>query len=447
MIQRISSELLILLSFIGLILVGTGLLLLPMSTTAGSLSVLDAVFTSTSAACVTGLVLLDTGSDFTFFGQAVILAVIQLGGLGIITLSTFFAILLGKKMPLKQREVVRQTHSTLDTRDFTRLVRRIVFFTLSFEAIGALLLFLEWRKDFDILEGIWVSVFHSVSAFCNAGFSLFPDSLSRYHADLGVNLIVIVLITLGGLGFFVIYDLERFLIYRKRLSLHSNLVLRTSVFLVVAGTVMFFMLEYKNVLSGHTLYEKLIISLFQSVTARTAGFNTIEIGDLTNSSLVFLMFLMFVGGSPGSTAGGIKTTALALLLATAHSRFIGRNTTNVLNRTVPEKTISQMNTVLLLSLVLLFFFYFTLQWSETGSVPHKTVAGSLMETSFEAVSAYGTVGLSAGQTAKLSPWGKMQIIALMFLGRVGPLAVAIAIGRQYQRRIHYEFYKENVMVG
>lgn len=447
LLSRISGEWMIIGSFLALIVIGTGALMLPISSAGKQISFLDALFTTTSAACVTGLTVVDTGSFFSLFGQAVLLAVIQIGGLGIITLSSFFAILLGKKMPLKQRDVVRQTHSSMDAQSFISVLKRIILFTFMIELMGATALAVAWRSHFPFWENLKNAVFHSVSAFCNAGFSTFPDSLIRFRVDLPTNLIIIILITLGGVGFFVIYDVERRLRYKARLSLHTRLVLITSAALVASGTAMCLLLEWNNGLAGYGVFDKLLLSLFQSVTTRTAGFNTLDLSTLTNSTLVFFMFLMFIGGSPGSTAGGIKTTTLALLIATTYCSFNGRSTTNIMNRTVPEKTINQMQSIILISLVILFVSYFTLQWTETGSRPHRETAGMLMETSFEAVSAFGTVGLSTGVTPTLSPFGKIQIIVLMFIGRVGPLVIAIAIARRHHHRIEYEFYKENVMVG
>lgn len=446
-ILRLPNESFILISFAGLIAFGSLLLLLPVSTRGGQISLIDAVFTATSATCVTGLVVVDTGSYFSPVGQGVILALIQIGGLGIITLSTFFAILMGKRIPMRQREVVRQTHYSLDPRSFFQLVKRIVAFTLGIEALGAALLFLVWRNQFPPLRAAALAAFHSVSAFCNAGFSLFPDSLIRYQTNYAVNFIIMVLILVGGIGFAVIYDVERMLFYRKPLSFHSRVVIRTTGALIAFGTLLFCILEYHNALAGLSFLDKLLVSLFQSVTPRTAGFNTVDFSHLTNSSLILILLLMYVGGSPGSTAGGIKTTSLAILLGMAYSRARGLRSTNMLKRTVPEKSVNEVLAVILISIAILLVFNFTMQWSETGVVPHSKAAGSFMETSFETVSAFGTVGLSTGITGDLSFWGKFQIILLMFIGRVGPLTIAVMIGRQQERILQIEYYKENVMVG
>ncbi len=444
---RLPEGTVILLSFLGLILSGTFLLLLPAATHSGEIAFVDALFTSTSAVCVTGLIVVDTGSYFTGFGQAVILLLIQIGALGIITVSTFAAVVLGKRIPLKQREIVRQTHSSLDPAAFRKLVIRIILFTLAIEGAGAGLLFFRFQSRFPWGAALWQSVFHSISAFCNAGFSLFEDNLIGYRSDWLVNLVVMGLIVLGGIGFLAIYDVEKTIRQRSRLALHTKMTLLTTAFLIAAGALAFFLLEYRNMLSGFTLPQKVLISLFQSVTPRTAGFNTVDFGQLTNSSLLLVWFLMFVGGSPGSAAGGIKTTTFAVFLAAGWNRYQGRAYTNVFNRTIPEKVVNEAISIILISMAVLIIFNFTMQWTENGAVPHNRSAFGFLETTFETVSAFGTVGLSTGITSKLSAWGKIQIILLMMIGRVGPLTIAYVIGVKHGRRIQYQYYTENVMVG
>ncbi len=444
---RLKSEWLIIYSFLGLSLIGAALLLIPAATAHGRIPVIDALFTATSAVCVTGLTVVDTGTYYAGFGQSVILILIQLGGLGIITISTFFAILLGKRMPLRQGEVVRQTHSSIDPASFASVVRRILFFTFAFEGAGSILLFSRWHTEFPPVEAAKLSVFHSVSAFCNAGFSLFHNSLMDYKADVLVNFVVIGLIFLGGIGFLVIHDVERWIRYRKQLSLHSRLALTVSAILIVSGAALFLLFEWRNALTGYNWWERVIIALFQSVTSRTAGFNTVHFSILTNSSMVLIMFLMWVGGSPGSTAGGVKTTTFAILIATAISRIQGQDSTNIWRRTIPAKVVSSMVAIVLISISVLFLFYFLLQWTEGGWIPHTVEGHRSLELAFEATSAFGTVGLSAGITPHLTFWGKVQIIILMLVGRIGPLAISVAIARRHTHRAQYEYYRENVMVG
>ena len=444
---RLKSEWLVIYSFVVLSVAGAVLLSLPICANREGIAPIDALFTSTSAVCVTGLVVVDTGTTFSGVGQAVILGLIQLGGLGIITISTFFAILLGKRMPLRQGEVVRQTHSSIDPASFVAVVKRILWFTFAFEGIGSVLLFGRWHSEFPPMEAARLSVFHAVSAFCNAGFSLFHNSLMDYKTDIVVNLVVMAMILLGGIGFLVIHDVERWLRYRKRLSLHSRLALTVSLILVVCGAGLFLLFEWRNALTGYSWWERVMLALFQSVTSRTAGFNTVDFSILTNSSLVLLMFLMFVGGSPGSTAGGVKTTTFAVLVATAISRIQGRDSTNVWRRTVPEKNVNSMTAIILISISVMFVFYFLLQWTEAGWVPHTVEGHRSLQLAFEAISAFGTVGLSAGITSQLTFWGKLQIIILMLVGRIGPLVLSIAIARRRTHRTQYEYYRENVMVG
>lgn len=444
---RVNGEWWIIWSFVGLAATGALLLKLPAATSQGELSWMDALFTATSAVCVTGLTVVDTGTAFSPLGQALILSLIQVGGLGIITVSTFFAIIMGKKVPLLRGEVVRQTHFSVETGSFRSLVIRIVQLTFLFEGLGAACLFLAWREEFGTAESLWLAVFHAVSAFCNAGFSLFSDSLEHYVADPVVNGVVMSLIVLGGLGFLVIHDVERRIRWGVRLSLHSRLVLLVTGVLVLGGAGMICLLEWRNTLAALPLPEKLMAAAFQSITARTAGFNTLHTVDLTNASLVFLMLLMFVGGSPGSTAGGIKTTTFAVLLGTAWNRMRGREATILLNRTVPEKVVNSTLAVVLVAVALLFTAYFTLEWLETGWIPHPRAGNQAFELFFEAVSAFGTVGLSTGITPRLSNGGKFLLVLLMLVGRIGPLAVSVAVSRRSVRRVQYEFYRENVTVG
>ncbi|MEJ2080835.1 MAG: potassium transporter TrkG [Acidobacteriota bacterium] len=393
---RLKSEWLIIYSFLGLSLIGAALLLIPAATAHGRIPVIDALFTATSAVCVTGLTVVDTGTYYTGFGQSVILILIQLGG---------------------------------------------------FEGAGSILLFSRGHTEFPPVEAATLSVFHSVSAFCNAGFSLFHNSLMDYKADVLVNFVVIGLIFLGGIGFLVIHDVERWIRYRKQLSLHSRLALTVSAILIVSGAALFLLFEWRNALTGYSWWERVIIALFQSVTSRTAGFNTVHFSILTNSSMVLIMFLMWVGGSPGSTAGGVKTTTFAILIATAISRIQGQDSTNIWRRTIPAKIVSSMVAIVLISISVLFLFYFLLQWTEGGWIPHTVEGHRSLELAFEATSAFGTVGLSAGITPHLTFWGKVQIIILMLVGRIGPLAISVAIARRHTHRAQYEYYRENVMVG
>lgn len=440
-------------SFAALILTGAVLLALPFaSATASPVSPLDALFTATSATCVTGLVVVDTGSRFSAAGQTVVLLLIQLGGLGIMTFAIFFALLLGRRISFRDRLVIQDSLHHSPTKEIRELVGYILAFTLSVEGVGALLLWLRWRGDFGAARAAWLGVFHAVSAFCNAGFSLFPDSLTRYRGDALVNLVVPVLIVIGGLGFLVSMELKEQATARLRgrrthpLSLQAKLVLTVTGWLLAAGFLGFLALEWRNLLAGMPLGEKLLAAWFQSVTPRTAGFNTVAYGHAASATLFFTVLLMFVGGSPGSTAGGIKTTSLGLLLGLVRARWRGRGRAMIYRRTIPHAAMDRALSVTLLSWVLISVVLMLLLVTEQGAGPHDPAAPRFLALLFEAVSAFGTVGLSTGLTASLTSAGKGLVILLMFVGRLGPLTVALAAG-QREERGRFRYAEENVMIG
>ncbi len=436
-------------SFALLIAAGTALLKLPGCTGPDGISWIDSLFTATSAVCVTGLVVVDTGTAFSLPGQAVILAMIQLGGLGLMTFSVFFLRLVGRNVSLRDELAVRDSLSYTPTHDISELVRSAILYALTIEGLGALLLFINWSRDFPPLQALWLAVFHSTSAFCNAGFALWPDSLTRFRNDLGVNLIFIALIITGGLGFIVIRELAG-LFRRKRryrLSLHTKIVLWTTLILLAGGTAAFLTLEWHNLLAGMSLNDKLGISIFQAVTPRTAGFNTVEFAHLTNATLMMTMILMFIGGSPGSTAGGVKTISLALIAGLAVSRFRGFTQVNLFRRRVPSEIVSRAFTIVLGAIVVIIAALTLLMITETGDVDHTQTRDIFMQLMFETVSAFGTVGLSLGETPNLSVWGKLIIIMTMFLGRVGPLTAALALMKRSAQGKNYHYGSEQVMVG
>jgi trk system potassium uptake protein TrkH len=444
---RFDPPVLLVLSFAGLILVGTGLLSLPVAWGEGRrIGVLDALFTATSAVCVTGLTTVDTARAWSPFGQGVILGLIQLGGLGILTFSTFFLLLLGRSVTLTQRNVMTRTHGRLTHLKPGGLIVRIVIYALSIEAAGAILLSFAFVRDAGPASGVWQAVFHSVSAFCNAGFSLFSTSLEGYAASWIVNLTVMGLVVLGGLGFVVITDLEsRGRRAQRRLSLHSKVVLATTGVLIAGAAVCFFFFEHNNVLEGRPWDETVLISLFQAVTPRTAGYNTVPYDHLTNSALMMTIILMFVGGSPGSTAGGIKTSTAAILFGILISRARGMPHATLFRRTVPERVVGEAVAIVLLSVAVVMAMTFVLQWTELHDLAHPGVRGDFLSLNFEAVSAFGTVGLSMGETPGLRSTSKLVIILLMFIGRLGPLTLAVALGRR--RRVEYQYAEEEVLVG
>lgn len=437
--NELSPNQILVLSFLCLILIGTYLLHLPMASTAEeSISWIDALFTATSAACVTGLIVLDTGSDFSLFGHWVILILIQVGGLGIMTFSTMFAFLLGKKISLKQRLIIQESLNQFSIGGLVRLARYIILFTVFFEGLGTFFLYRTWYQLNSNHSPLFLSFFHAVSAFCNAGFSLFSDSLEKYILHPGINIIFIILIIAGGIGFLVLIEIFEFP-KRRRLSLHSKLVLIMTVILFVTGTLGILVLENRNpdTIQSYTLKGKLLSSAFQSTTARTTGFNTILIGQMGNAALFLLMILMFIGGSPTSAAGGIKTTTFSILFLRMVFALKGRRRLYVYGRQISDEIVNKAWTILMLTMSWTIAMTLFLSYFEDFD---------FIKIFFEVISAFGTVGLSTGITDLLSSAGKGIIILTMFFGRVGPLALAFSliINRQ-EETIQYP--KDNVMVG
>ncbi|MGG0175924.1 TrkH family potassium uptake protein [Gottfriedia acidiceleris] len=406
-----------------IIVLGSILLTLPIATVDGKgLNWLDALFTSTSATCVTGLVVVDTGTTFTLFGQLVLLSLIQLGGLGFMTFATFFAVLLGKRISLKERLLLQEALNNLSIAGIVRLVKRIFIFTIVIELVGGIILAIRFSFDMPIRKAIYFGLFHSVSNFNNAGFDLMGGfkSLTGYVADPTVTIVVCLLITLGGIGFIVMNELYE---YKETgfLSLHTKVVLQTSIYLLVLGTVLIFFLELHNpkTLQPLSWTGKFLGSLYQSVTPRTAGSNTLNIPDLTQPTLFIIIILMFIGASPGSTGGGIKTTTFATLLGAVRSQIKGKEDVVFFKRSIMYDTIYKALTVTVCGLLIVIFVTMILTITEHGK--------DFLMILFEATSAFGTVGLSMGLTPDLTPIGRILIILTMFAGRVGPLTIAFAV--------------------
>jgi trk system potassium uptake protein TrkH len=430
------------------ILLGGLLLSTPLAARGEALSFLDAIFTATSAQCVTGLVVVDTGTRLSFFGQLVVLALIQIGGLGIMTFSVYFFIHLRSGVSLRGRWVLQETLMHRPVRSLPDLIKGIFLMTIVIEGAGAVLLSLAFIPDLGLAGGIYSGIFHSISAFCNAGFSLYPDSLVGYRGNALVNATVIALIILGGIGFLVIQEVLTVGIRRRkeriRLSLHSRLVLLTSVFLILYGAVLIGWLEAGHAFSEMSMTEGFWTALFQSVTARTAGFNTIDLNAFQAPTLFLMMFLMFIGASPGSAGGGVKTTTFALFFGVLYSRLRGNPNTNLFRRTVPEDLVTRALTLVLLAIILVGIALFGLLIAQS----HVEFAASrdFLNYAFETVSGFATVGLSLGATGKLTGAGKVIIIVLMFVGRVGLLTMAFSIaGRRKPYAARYA--EENIMIG
>ncbi|MFO7675390.1 MAG: TrkH family potassium uptake protein [bacterium] len=444
--MRLQPVRLLALSFLAMIALGTLFLTFPAATRDGSVTgIVDALFTATSATCVTGLIVRSTPHYWSGFGQLVILVLFQLGGLGIMTFSASLAVVLGRRLGLGERRTVSDIIGESRNVDIARILRYIISIVLTVELVGTLLLFLRFLPDFPRwTDALWNAAFHSVSGFCNAGFSLFDDSLARYRVDPAVNLVMVALILTGGLGFVVVRELFNRTTLRRgplfglrRLSVHARLVLATSFVLVVTGTVVFFFTEYDRALASLPTAGKLLAALFQSVTARTAGFNTVSFEALHPVTLFLWAMLMFVGASPGGTGGGIKTTTFAILLLSVRNRVLGREDITVGQRVVPRDVIYRATSIVAVAggLVALAFALLLL----TERQPFENLL-------FETFSAFGTVGLSTGLTAELSAAGKVVITALMYVGRIGPLTLALAM-RTRRAQVAIGFPEARVLVG
>lgn len=439
-------------SFLTVIIIGTILLSLPAAVEGTEpLSIIDALFTSTSATCVTGLIVVDTGTQFSTFGELVILLQIQVGGLGIMTLSTFFIFLISGRLSFTNKEVLVDTLSQSPYAELNRLLKVVFLFTIVIELAGAIILTLGFLNDFSLPEAAYLGVFHSISAFCNAGFSLFSNSFMDYQSDVIINITVMILIILGGLGFIVIMDIYNnrlFFLGKKKsqFSFHSKIVVRTTGYLLLTGFVLYFLLEYSNGLKGLSIEGKIFTSIFQSVTTRTAGFNTVAIENLTTVTLFIFILLMFIGASPGSCGGGIKTTTFAIILHSIFHRFRMREDVNILKRRIPQSTVSRIISIVFFSVLIVVVFTILLLILELPQLPHTEKEGLFIDILFEVVSAFGTVGLSTGITSELSNAGKILITILMFIGRLGPLTIALAVNAK-RKAPKYKYVQEDVMVG
>jgi trk system potassium uptake protein len=451
---RMTSSRLLVLSFLGLILAGTvGLKTLPGLYTGPGLSWLDALFTATSAVCVTGLIVVDTATHFTPWGQGFLLALIQLGGLGILTFATLAILALGRRLSLHHEAITASAMEVVPDLRPRRMVRNLVVFTFLAEGIGTLLLFTFWLGQFPPGEALWHAVFQSVSAFCNAGFSTFGDSLTRFDGSGGTLMVVMALIVLGGIGFLTVEEVRIILLRKKAgrpkpLSLHSRLVLVTTAVLLAGGAVVYVFLEWQGILAGFSPASRVLNGLFMSVTARTAGFNTVDYGATADSTNFFTILLMSVGGSPGSTAGGLKTTTVALLGLLALSRLRGYDVTSAWGRSVPGETTQRAVGLAVLGFGTVTLGILLASVVELGGASGQITTGLFMGHMFEVVSAFNTVGLSTGVTPDLSAAGKWLIVVLMFVGRVGPLTVATSLARERSNGAGgFRYSYEDVVIG
>lgn len=417
--KRLSSFQVILLGFAGVILLGALLLMLPISSAERVVTPFnEALFTSTSAVCVTGLVVKDTGSYWSAFGQAVIITLIQIGGLGVVTIAASFSMLAGRRISLMQRSTMQDAISAPKVGGIVKLTKFIITGTFIIEAVGAVSMMPVFCKNFGA-KGIWMSVFHSISAFCNAGFDILGTegnqfcSLTSYTSNPVINITVMLLIVIGGIGFLTWDDIYNNKFKIKKYRMQSKIILVTSLILILLPAIYFFFFDY----SDYSIGNRLLASLFQSVTTRTAGFNTTDLTKLTRPSQAIMIFLMLVGGSPGSTAGGLKTTTIAVLILNAFACFKRKENVCAFGRRIDDSVIKNAATIVMMYITLFFI----------GGVAICTIEKlPLVASLFETASAIGTVGLTLGITPKLSLASQIILIVLMYLGRVGGLTLIYA---------------------
>lgn len=443
-------------SFVILIIGGAGALMLPAMTTQGSMPFIDALFTSASASCVTGLIVVDTESFFTFKGKLVIMFLIQLGGLGIVVFATFFSSFLSSGVSLKQQSIMQDFLSSENLASAKQLLRKVVFITLLVEMIGFVLIFFSWDEELwdseqqfsGMGEKIFFSVFHSVSAFCNAGFSTFKDGM--YNLEMKtqrlylVHFILTWLVIFGGLGFTVIEDIfhpknikKRFITPWKKLTNNTAITLRYTFILVIVGTIAFMVFEFQQ-LRDRTIVEAFVTAFFQSVVTRTAGFNSMDFATLQNATIILCIFLMFIGAGSGSTAGGIKVTTFVVILFSSIANIRGQKSIHIERRTIPTDIVNRAFAILMFAVSYNSLAIFLLSITESEK--------DILMVAFEQVSAFATVGLSMGITAKLSFLGKLIITFSMFIGRVGTVTLALALSKQATSTA-FEYPKTHLMIG
>ncbi|WP_071435469.1 TrkH family potassium uptake protein [Bacillus kwashiorkori] len=429
------------LSFIALIIIGTLLLKLPFATVNGtSLSFIDALFEATSAVCVTGLVVVDTGTTFTVFGQIVIMLLIQMGGLGFMTFGVLIALLFGKNIGLQSRLMIQESFNQNRLEGMVRLVKFIFIFTIIMETIGAFILTLSWLNEFGFWKASFYGLFHSISAFNNAGFDLIGNyqSLTAYNGNFPIIMTISGLIIIGGLGFTVVLDIWKRRLWKKY-SLQTKLVILLTIFFIVLGTMAIYFMEFDNekTLGNLSPGEKWLAAFFHSVVPRTAGFNSLSTSDLTLSSQLLTVIFMFIGGGSGGTAGGIKLTTFAIILFSLITIIRGNNNVHVMKRMIQRDLIYRAYAITVFSFFVVSTVLFVL------TITEKAPLNVLL---FEVVSAFGTVGMSLGYTSELTAVGKILIALLMFAGRVGPLTLAFALTKKKEKET-FHYSEETIMIG
>ncbi len=427
------------LGFGGLILFGAFLLNLPFASQNGqSIGFINALFTSASSVCVTGLVVVNTAYHWTLFGQIVIIVLIQMGGLGFMTLATIVALIMGKRITLKERLVIKEQLNQETMSGLVKLTKYVILATFTIEGIGALLFSTRFIPIYGFKTGIWYSIFHAISAFCNAGFDILGDSIVPFVGDYVINLTICGLIIFGGLGFSVYIDITKNRSFRK-FSLHTKLVLTITAALLIGGTIIFYLLEFNNPLTmkSLTMSERLLASFFQSTVPRTAGFYSVSMAGLHDTTVFLLIILMFIGGSPGSTAGGIKTTTFGALVLTTISVIRGDKDIVAFKKSIPYGVINKSIAIIMVGLIILISVSFILTITEEAD---------FLDLLFETTSAFATVGLTTGVTPDLSDVGKVILTLTMYAGRVGPLTMAFAFSKP-RKHANYKYSEGNIIVG
>ena len=410
-----------------IILAGALLLSLPIANKSGHGNWLNSLFTATSATCVTGLVVTDTYQNWTIFGQIIILCLIEVGGLGFLTIGAYISVLLKKRIGLQEREQLQESVNTLEIAGVVRLVKKIVQGALCVEGLGAVLLAFRFVPRFGVARGIYFSVFHAVSAFCNGGFDLMGvneaySSLVAFEGDIVVNLVVVTLILVGGIGFIVWDDVMRNKWHFRKYLLHSKIVITTTLILTAAGTILFLITENNAAFAGMSPLEKFLGALFSSVTPRTAGFNSVDTAALSNSGKIITMVMMFIGGSPGSTAGGVKTTSMVVLLFYAVAMVLGREDINLFGRRLTDEVVKKANAVVIINA--------TLTIMATVTIMTLQPLLNFEDVLFEVLSAIGTAGMTVGITRELNIISRVIIIVLMYCGRLGSLSFALVFAQK-----------------
>lgn len=456
---KVNTPLTVAFSFLTIIIIGLLLFMLPKSSVSGNIRAVDALFTSTSAVCVTGLIVVDTGKYFSPFGQAVLLCLIQVGGLGLMTFMAFFSLTLGRGLGLKQEMVMKDALSLEHRFGLRRVIVFVLSMTFAVEAVGAVALYVTFPfpESYSLGSRVWFSVFHSISAFCNSGFSLLSTSFMSARSNIPLNLVVAGLIVVGGLGFVVNYNILSWLRSKSRskrkpfvvpretsleklryFGVQTKVVVITTIFLIAAGAFVVYLIESSRSFAALPASDQVVASFFQSVTARTAGFNTVDTSALATPTLLMVIVLMFIGASPGSTGGGIKTSTFAMFVLVIISRLRNRHSVEVFKRTIPNRVIFNGVVVVFIAVSVVLISTAVLTMTENGA--------NLIDLLFEVVSAFGTVGLSTGVTPGLSVAGKITIVITMFIGRIGPLTLMLAMSRQ-DIPTRYEYPQETLMIG